>query len=116
MPAGKMASQVAHAATAYLTRRIRWSAKFHEYYLIGMPLKFDGYIDKPTRKKVVVGVENQQDLYDLYLKAEKRGIEAHLIWDEGFTVFNNVLTLVCLAIGPDYDHEIDQITGHLETI
>jgi PTH2 family peptidyl-tRNA hydrolase len=39
-----------------------------------------------------------------------------LIKDEGRTVFNNVFTTTCCAIGPGYSWEIDPITSHLKLL
>ena len=52
----------------------------------------------------------------MYLQAKQDGIPCALIEDEGLTEFNGVKTKTCIAIGPWYADEIDQITGHLKLL
>jgi PTH2 family peptidyl-tRNA hydrolase len=36
--------------------------------------------------------------------------------DAGLTEFNGVPTKTCIAIGPNWSDEIDEITGHLKLL
>lgn len=65
-------------------------------------------------KKVVVTVDSEQELMNLYIAAKKLGLRSHIILDEGRTEFNNVPTYTALAIGPDYSDRIDTLTRTLK--
>lgn len=66
-----------------------------------------------TQKKVVVYVNSEQELLDLHAKAKDTGLESHLIQDLGLTEFGGNPTYTCLAIGPNSDTQIDQVTSGL---
>lgn len=63
--------------------------------------------------KVVVGVENEQQLLDLYEKIKETNIPQCLICDAGLTEFKGIPTNTTLGIGPWWADEIDQFTGSL---
>jgi PTH2 family peptidyl-tRNA hydrolase len=67
-------------------------------------------------KKICVGVDNENDLLAVYKKACEAGIIACLIKDNGLTEFNGIPTLTAVAIGPDYNEKIDQITADLKLL
>lgn len=64
-------------------------------------------------KKVTLYVETDQELVDLYKKAQESGLPAALIKDAGLTEFNGVPTLTAVGIGPGNEEVINKITGHL---
>lgn len=64
-------------------------------------------------KKVVVTVDSEKELFDLYQQAKDKNLRSHIILDEGRTEFNNVPTYTALAIGPNYSDQIDKLTGNL---
>lgn len=64
-------------------------------------------------KKVTVYVETDQELVDIYKKAQAAGLATALIQDAGHTEFKGVPTLTAVGIGPDDEKLIDTITGHL---
>lgn len=64
-------------------------------------------------KKVTLYVETDQELVDLYKKAQESGLPAALIKDAGLTEFNVVPTLTAVGIGPGNEELINKITGHL---
>jgi len=66
--------------------------------------------------KVCVSVDSEQELLDIYEKAQQAGLLCSLIKDSGLTEFNGVPTLTCAAIGPAYPSEVDPITGHLKLL
>lgn len=63
--------------------------------------------------KICVRVTGEEELRDLVDKAKIQGIPAALITDNGLTMFKNVPTVTCGAIGPWSSEELDQITGHM---
>ncbi|MDB4330257.1 aminoacyl-tRNA hydrolase [bacterium] len=121
MRKGKIGAQCAHASLAILTNN-----------LIGFPFKwylFPYYLAKfvflflthkalrswlTTRfTKICVYVDSEQDLLLLYNKAKSAGLLCSLIKDAGLTEFGGVPTYTVVAIGPDVDEKINEITGGL---
>ena len=64
--------------------------------------------------KIVVQVENEEELVAIYEKAKIAGLESHLITDCGATEFHGVPTKTAVGIGPDYSEKTDLITGNLK--
>lgn len=132
---GKYIAQGAHAANAFLIHRIEnliqveCSEDFrngdirlmecpegtphHKNYLQLTSAMIEWMTGSFT--KVCVRVDSESDLMDIYQKAQKAGLEVHLITDSGRTEFKEP-TVTCLAIGPDYAENIDPITGHLKLL
>lgn len=100
MPKGKMAAQVAHAAVEAALKADR---KLMQDWL------HDG------GKKVVLGVENDKDLFRYKQHAEDAGLKTALIKDAGHTVLAPG-TITCLGIGPDDEEKIQRVTGDLKMI
>lgn len=120
MGRGKLASQVAHAAMGVFTRSIEYSeyVSNSSYRVLGIYLKhkqselLEIWLDS-SFAKVVLKVNSEQELLEVYNKAKEKGILCSLITDNGKTEFNGVPTITCCAIGPDYNEVIDEITGKL---
>jgi len=94
---GKTAVQVAHASLAAYART-------------GKLIK-----DKWARegaKKVVLSVNSEAELKELYDKAKHRGLNAVLIKDAGLTEIPPGTT-TALALGPEKNEIIDKLTGNL---
>ena len=66
-------------------------------------------------KKVVLAVDNENELLKYKKEAEKAKLVTALIRDAGLTEIPEN-TLTCLAIGPDEEEKIDKITGKLKTL
>lgn len=64
--------------------------------------------------KIVVAVNSEEELLEVYDNALSAGIPCGLIQDEGLTEFNGVKTNTSIGIGPDDAVRIDNITGHLK--
>jgi PTH2 family peptidyl-tRNA hydrolase len=107
---GKFAGQVAHACMKDLLHK--WTSgvtpdsctEEEKSYYLGI------------FTKIVVGVDSEAELNDIYEKAKLSGLNVHMIVDKGLTVFKGVPTKTCLAIGPHYPEKLDPITGHLKLI
>jgi peptidyl-tRNA hydrolase, PTH2 family len=100
LPKGKMAAQCCHAA-------------------VEVALKTDPSILKKWRsqgqKKVVLKVENEEQLL-LYLQEAKNiGFSAALITDAGKTVIAPG-TKTCVGIGPDEEEKVDKLVGKLKLV
>ena len=66
--------------------------------------------------KACLGVDSEEELLDIYNKAQEAGLPVALITDSGLTEFKGVPTNTCMAIGPDRIEKIDAITGHLKLL
>ena len=104
MSIGKTSAQVAHAALgAYKLSLEKNNDKVKNWE------NFSG------QAKIVLGVENEKELYEIKDKADKNGLITCLIHDAGRTeVSPNTAT--CCAIGPDTIQKIDEITGKLKLL
>jgi PTH2 family peptidyl-tRNA hydrolase len=122
MKHGKMAAQVAHAAMSFLTRegRVGWQADM----LNDVFMNDDDSIDKHNDAirdwlansftKVVLGVDSEDELRELEAKAIEADVMAHLVIDNGKTVFHGKRTATCLALGPDWNEALDELVEHLK--
>jgi peptidyl-tRNA hydrolase, PTH2 family len=103
MGKGKLAAQVAHAslsaAEAAMERRSEW---YHEWK--------DG-----GQAKIVLKVQSEEELQDLFRKAKSAKLPASLIHDRGLTQLEPG-TVTCLGIGPGPEDEIDGLTGKLRLL
>lgn len=104
MRRGKEIAQGAHASSKFLIDLLLSGKKLTDKQI--------EWLNAGT-KKVCVQVNSEQELIDLWNKAREKGITASLIRDSGLTEFDGVPTLTALAIGPDHDGIIDQVTGEL---
>jgi PTH2 family peptidyl-tRNA hydrolase len=119
MRKGKLAAQVAHASMKVLLDLMA-TASLNENYEVKsitinreVPL-FDWINGIFT--KIVVGCNNEQELYDIQEKCNNKNILNAIIIDEGNTEFHGVKTSTCIAIGPDYSDVIDEITGEYKLL
>lgn len=64
--------------------------------------------------KIVVRVDSEEELLEIYQKALQANLVCSLIQDAGRTEFHGVPTYTTVAVGPAKDAHIDQITGHLK--
>lgn len=111
---GKKMAQASHSSIAWLTNRLECKARYEndpefECHLTEAEIE---WITGPF-KKIVLQVENEAELLDIYSKARDAGLVAELIKDAGLTEFKEP-TFTCVAIGPDYEDKIDLITKHLK--
>jgi peptidyl-tRNA hydrolase, PTH2 family len=114
MRRGKEVAQGAHAAMAFLVRRLR------------RPVSEDGdpagslaltrieweWVERGSAK-VCLRVNSEEELLEYHHRATQAGLESHLIRDSGRTEFGGVPTLTACAIGPDEVEKVDAITSGL---
>lgn len=119
MRKGKIAAQTAHASMAFLSKIYMTSPSGVDIF----PLIFKTAISdvelewlKDSFTKIVVSVDSEDELMEIFHAAEVAGLVVNLITDNGTTEFNGVPTKTCLAIGPDFKEKIDPITGHLKLL
>lgn len=66
--------------------------------------------------KIVVGVDNEEQLLELYNKCVDLDIPHALVIDAGLTEFHGVPTKTCLGIGPWVSEKLNELTGHLQLL
>lgn len=103
MGKGKLAAQVAHASLSAaehaMERRSQWLNEWK----------------KGGQAKIVLKVQSEDDLHELFRKAKNAKLPASLIEDRGLTQLEPG-TVTCIAIGPGPDDEVDRLTGKLKLL
>jgi len=103
MGKGKLAAQASHASLAAaedaMKRREEW---FQEWKSSG-------------QRKVVLKVQSEEELQELYKRARSAKLPAALIQDKGLTQLEPG-TVTCLGIGPGPDEDVDALTGKLKLL
>jgi len=64
--------------------------------------------------KICLTVDSEQELLDIYNKANDSNIICSIIKDSGRTEFKGIETYTTVAIGPDFSSKIDPITKDLK--
>ncbi|WP_456372216.1 aminoacyl-tRNA hydrolase [Methanocaldococcus sp.] len=103
MGKGKMVAQGGHAIIEAFLDAQRKNPKAVEEWL------------REGQKKVVVKVNSEKELIEIYNKAKSENLPCSIIRDAGHTQLKPG-TLTAVAIGPDKDEKIDKITGHLKLL
>lgn len=118
MRKGKMVAQGAHASMKVFFDRLKSTGPIGNkaFGLQGTitPAMNDWFEDKFT--KVCVSVDSELELLGIYQKAKEAGLPCSLIKDAGLTEFGGVPTYTAVAVGPDYEEKIDQITKDLKLL
>lgn len=121
MRRGKEIAQGAHAAMAWLTKRLFELGSpgllqpGSKCYLVALKLS-DAELEWLSGgfRKVTVQVASEEELLRVHDAALAAGLVSELIRDSGATEFGGVPTYTACAIGPDYDSKIDPVTGDLK--
>lgn len=104
MRKGKIAAQAAHASLSFLSKRLCLKGRIDF-----LDLSDDEQIwFRKSFAKVVVYVNSEKELIEVYQKAIGSGLTAHLITDSGKTEFAGQPTNTCIAIGP---HRVEKFKG-----
>lgn len=119
MRKGKMTAQGSHASMAPIFGRDK--AQVHKNSDGGFTLSFTLTKDEYhwfqfLSAKIVVGVNSEEELMDVYNQALAIGIPVALIQDAGLTEFGGVKTYTAVGIGPARSDLVDQITGSLSLL
>jgi PTH2 family peptidyl-tRNA hydrolase len=67
------------------------------------------------QKKVVLKVDSEKELLDLYEKLKREKIPCFLVEDAGLTELEPG-TITALGIGPEKEEILDKITGNLKLL
>ena len=120
MPRGKIAAQASHASVGALLQSM-FGKRLEESDFDGFQINKTPIVNDATKDwlageftKICVYVESEQELMNIYEKAQKSGLNVCLITDNGYTCFNGVKTKTCLAIGPCFSADVDLITKDLK--
>lgn len=125
MRKGKIAAQVAHAAMkVFFDRMDKIEREAVEYdftteYINKCQVHFTKEMQEWMQgafTKVVVGVDSEDEIYQLAEKAKQANIPYAIIIDNGFTEFHGNKTTTCIAIGPAESEKLAPITGDLSLI
>ena len=100
LPKGKLAAQVGHACIEAFRKADKNIA--------------NSWINQ-GQKKVVVKVSSEKELIEYFMKAKNTGLATSLITDAGRTCIAPG-TKTCVAIGPNEEIEIDEITNELKLL
>ena len=104
MSLGKISAQVGHAVLGA-----------YKLSLQNDITKTNNWENFSGQAKIVLGVSNKEELFEIQKKAKEAGLITCLIHDAGRTqVAPNTPT--CCAIGPDIVENIDKITGKLKLL
>ena len=114
MKPGKLAAQVAHASMKAVLDTCNL-LEGRVLYKSNMPEPMYQWLTG-IFTKVVLAVDSEEELLELYNKALCLELTCSLITDAGLTVFNGVPTNTCIAIGPEESYKIDAITNHLKLL
>lgn len=112
---GKMIAQGAHASLSFLSEKIGLRNNGIQNKKIELDAEERDWFTG-SFAKVCVKVDSEEELLHIYNEAKKNGLRAHLILDSGRTEFNGVPTYTCCAIGPNYSHKINKVTGNLKLL
>lgn len=112
MPAGKLASQVAHASVNALLSQNKPTDPSTPRQTINTPAAIEWL--NGDHAKVVLQTQNEDTLQACYDLAKSLGFPVSKIIDNGTTIFNNVETFTCIAIGPEYTEKLNSAFSHLK--
>jgi PTH2 family peptidyl-tRNA hydrolase len=128
MRKGKMCAQASHASlgifTDMMTKKFMGNSSkvpLKDFKLISYKIDVENqpaivhWLENSFRK-IVVGIDSEEELILLYKKAKSLRLPCVLIEDSGLTEFNGIPTNTCIAIGPAEEADIDKITNKLKLL
>ncbi|HEY4366630.1 MAG TPA: aminoacyl-tRNA hydrolase [Steroidobacteraceae bacterium] len=109
MRKGKMIAQGAHASMRPILQLGRQDG---DNFVIPLDERLAPWL-LGRFKKICVGVNSEAELLALHEKAKSLGLISALIQDAGLTEFGGVPTYTAVAVGPDREDRVDEVTGSL---
>lgn len=113
MRRGKEIAQGSHASMAFITKRIQKNIE-NGVLVPVIKRKAEEEWLRSSFRKIVCKVPDLDALLQVAKKAEEAGLETHIVEDSGYTEFKGEKTVTAVAIGPDYNENIDPVTESLE--
>jgi PTH2 family peptidyl-tRNA hydrolase len=107
MRRGKEIAQGSHASMAFLSNMFLQSLNSKNFKL---PNNVKEWLEG-SFTKVCLQVDSEENLLKIFNKAKQKGLIAEIIKDSGLTEFNGIPTITAIAIGPNLNSQIDEITG-----
>lgn len=109
MRKGKMIAQGSHASSLAIFQQGTFT---EDSFILKKDNRFWYWLTN-NFKKIVVSVNSEAELLEYYELAKSKNILCSLIKDSGLTEFKGVPTYTAVAIGPDLDNVVDEITKSL---
>ena len=106
MSPGKIASQVAHACLQIVSKMDTDPDR---------KLLVNEWQQRSCEKIVVLECHSLESIKSIQTKASELGVYTAPIADAGRTEVDPG-TITCMAVGPNYEHIVDKITGHLKLL
>ena len=120
MRRGKEIAQGAHASIAFLTShlsKLGGASKLHpqdeKLFACAFITQAESEWIQGNFRKICCIVNSEEELLALVGKAKAAQVTCELIQDSGLTEFGGTPTYTAAAFGPDYDENLDPITGEL---
>ena len=121
VPCGKLMAQVAHASLTAITNLMY--VETEELDNIDTQVVYRELITNSnsplnlwltgSQTKICLAVNSLEELNKYFDLAQKAMLPCSYIIDNGLTVFNGIQTPTCIAIGPSWSADIDEITSKL---
>jgi peptidyl-tRNA hydrolase, PTH2 family len=112
MRKGKMVAQGAHASMRAI---LNGSRREGDVLVIPLDARNEPWL-RGRFKKICVSVNSESELLGLHQRALDAGLITALIRDAGLTEFGGVPTYTAIAIGPDEDAKVDELTKDLSLL
>lgn len=109
MRKGKMIAQGAHASMRAILNLGRQDG---DNFIIPLDDRIAPWL-LGRFKKICVSVNSEAELLALHEKAVSLGLVTALIQDAGLTEFGGVPTYTAVAVGPDTEERVNEVTGTL---
>ena len=103
MGRGKTCVQVAHASLSSAEKAMGFEKEWY------------GGWKREGQKKVVVKVQSERELFELYEMAKGQGLPCYIVNDAGLTELPPGTT-TALGIGPSPNELVDKLTGDLKLL
>lgn len=123
MRKGKIAAQCAHASLkVFLDRKetrdencVWCESKDSQNLIIPLTDEMKEWLEG-IFTKVCVSVDSEEELLEVYKKAQEAELPCALVTDAGLTEFHGIPTNTVVAIGPANEDKINEITGELKLL
>ncbi len=112
MRKGKMVAQGAHASLRAILKLGRQDG---DNFVIPLDDRLSPWL-QGRFKKICVSVNSEAELLAVHERAQTLGLITALIQDAGLTEFGGVPTYTAVAVGPDREDRVDEVTGRLSLL